>query len=360
MKSIIATLLFLAPCLSWAQGTFDFKTKEIDLKDVEAVETPTTVTYKFKNSGSQPIVINRVSPATTLLQASWEREPVAPGKVGDITVTFQSTKLPADFNYTITVFSNATQTREQLKLRGRVVDNPKHPDLLYKVNVDSLKFRTNSISLNEIHPGEVKRDTLYFYNGRQREVTVGIRYTPAHISAIVTPQTLKPGEKGMIALAFDAARKKDYGYMYDNVILSLDNDNSYRNRLSVTARITEDFSKLTPEELANAPVATFEKASIDFGEVEQGAKANCDFPLQNTGKSDLIVRKTKASCGCTAVTMGETVLKPGQTTTIRATFDSTGKNGRQYKSVTVITNDPKQPETVLTLSGNVAAKKISE
>ena len=79
--------------------------------------------------------------------------------------------------------------------------------------------------------------------------------------------------------------------------------------------------------------------------------------MKNNGKSDLIIRKTKASCGCTAVTMGETILSPGQSTTIRATFDSTGKSGRQYKSITVITNDPQHPETLLTITGNIANKK---
>ena len=71
------------------------------------------------------------------------------------------------------------------------------------------------------------------------------------------------------------------------------------------------------------------------------------------GKSILFIRKTKASCGCTAVTLGQKEIQPGQSTTIRATFDSTGKSGRQYKSITVITNDPSQPENTLTISGNV-------
>ncbi len=40
-------------------------------------------------------------------------------------------------------------------------------------------------------------------------------------------------------------------------------------------------------------------------------------------KSDLIIRKTKPGCGCTAITLGESTIAPGMSTTIRATFDST-------------------------------------
>ena len=357
MKLIVGILLLFSPFLSQAQGVFDFKTKEIELKNLKADETPTTVTFGFKNTGKQPIIISRVAPVTTLVKATWNEQPVAPGKTGTIKVSFPTTQISTNFNYTVTVYSNASPAREQLRIRGNIVDNPKHPDLLYKLSMDSLKFKSNNLSLREVHFGEIKKDTVYFFNSRQKEVSVSIRYKPSYITAVVEPQIVKPGKKGMIIVSLDADKRNDYGYVYDNVILSIDNDNSYKNRLSISAHITEDFSKLTEEELANAPVAVFEKNTIEFGEIKPGEKANCDFVMKNNGKSDLIIRKTKASCGCTAVTMGETILGPGQSTTIRATFDSTGKSGRQYKSITVITNDPQHPETLLTISGNITNKK---
>jgi hypothetical protein len=152
-------------------------------------------------------------------------------------------------------------------------------------------------------------------------------------------------------VSFDAKAKNDYGYTYDNIILNINQSNSFNNRISVSAHIKEDFSAVKAS--GNAPVASFETKSIDFGNLQIGKKADCDFVLKNTGKSNLIVRKTKASCGCTAVTLGETTIAPGASTTIRASFDSSGKSGRQQKSITVITNDPANPETHLTIMGSV-------
>lgn len=119
------------------------------------------------------------------------------------------------------------------------------------------------------------------------------------------------------------------------------------------AELREDFSQLSEQELANAPVATFDKKECNFGEIKPNSKTHCDFLLTNTGKRPLFIRKTKTTCGCTAVTLGKQEVPAGQSTTLRITFDSEGKFGRQHKTITVITNDPKNPETTLTINGSI-------
>jgi hypothetical protein len=79
--------------------------------------------------------------------------------------------------------------------------------------------------------------------------------------------------------------------------LSVNGSKEYSNRLSVTAELSEDFSKLSPKDKANAPIAQFDKKECNFGEIKQGEKTSCDFTLTNAGKSILFIRKTKASCG---------------------------------------------------------------
>ena len=123
--------------------------------------------------------------------------------------------------------------------------------------------------------------------------------------------------------------------------------------LTVTATITEDFSGLTADEKANAPQAYFEAKTYNFGSLEQGKKIEHNFTLKNTGKSNLIIRRIWATCGCTAVTPKKTVIKPGSDTQIKAVFNSTGRKGNQKKMITVITNDPVNPKILLWLEGIV-------
>jgi hypothetical protein len=50
------------------------------------------------------------------------------------------------------------------------------------------------------------------------------------------------------------------------------------------------------------------------------------------------------------------VIKPGKTTTIKTSFNSSGKPGKQNKTVTVITNDPDNANVTLRISGDVIKK----
>ena len=78
-----------------------------------------------------------------------------------------------------------------------------------------------------------------------------------------------------------------------------------------------------------------------------------EYKFTNKGKSNLLIRKVTASCGCTAVMASEQVIAPGKTGVIKASFDSTGKTGKQNKTVTVITNDPVSSKVMLWVRGEV-------
>lgn len=312
-----------------------------------------TVVYTAQNTGTQPVIITRVTPMTSLLKADWPKSPLLPGKSCDIKITFIPMQLLENFNMRILVYSNVNPARKELILTGNLVDNPSKPELLYKYNMNGLKFKNNNINFKKVYTWQVATDTLEYYNTLKDAVSLGVIYKSNHLQATFEPAQVAPGKKGKIIVTFDAPKANDYGYVYESLILSVNGSKEYSNRLSVTAELSEDFSKLSPKDKANAPIAQFDKKECNFGEIKQGEKTSCDFTLTNAGKSILFIRKTKASCGCTAVTLGQKEIQPGQSTTIRATFDSTGKSGRQYKSITVITNDPSQPENTLTISGNV-------
>jgi hypothetical protein len=87
--------------------------------------------------------------------------------------------------------------------------------------------------------------------------------------------------------------------------------------------------------------------------IKAGEKVEYDFRLTNTGKKPLIIRKIKPSCGCTAAAPSKSELKSGESTTIHVTFDSTGRSGKDSKSITVITNDPRQPTINLVIHGEI-------
>ena len=113
------------------------------------------------------------------------------------------------------------------------------------------------------------------------------------------------------------------------------------------------FSHLSPTELANAPKIVFSQTEYDFGTIKQGDKVTYEYKFKNEGKSDLIIRKVKATCGCTVPNPEKMVIKPGEESFIKATFNSAGKKGHQSKPITITTNDPANSSTVVKIVGNI-------
>ena len=86
------------------------------------------------------------------------------------------------------------------------------------------------------------------------------------------------------------------------------------------------------------PAIEFKETTHNFGDVIQGEKVSYAFKFTNTGKSDLVIAKVSASCGCTATDYPKNAIKPGEGGAISVTFDSENRLGFQNKSVNVMAN----------------------
>jgi hypothetical protein len=67
--------------------------------------TPVTVKFTFKNTGKTPLLISNVQASCGCTTPDYTKEPIAPGKKGSITATYNAAAV-GQFNKTITVTSN--------------------------------------------------------------------------------------------------------------------------------------------------------------------------------------------------------------------------------------------------------------
>lgn len=91
------------------------------------------------------------------------------------------------------------------------------------------------------------------------------------------------------------------------------------------------------------PAITFDKVEHDFGKVIQGEIVSYSFKFKNTGGSDLVIANISTSCGCTASSYPKEPVKPGAEEKIEVSFNSSGRQGFQNKTLTVAANT--QPST---------------
>ena len=100
------------------------------------------------------------------------------------------------------------------------------------------------------------------------------------------------------------------------------------------------------------PIIEFSNLEHDFGKVIQGEVVTFAFKFKNTGKSDLVIANISAACGCTASEYPKTPVKPGEEEIIEVSFNSSGKQGFQNKSLTLAANT--QPSnTILIIKAQV-------
>lgn len=100
---------------------------------------------------------------------------------------------------------------------------------------------------------------------------------------------------------------------------------------------------------------SFDKSEYDFGTVNEGDIVETTFKLTNSGKTDLVITDAKVTCGCTVPVWPKKPIKPGQTEDVKVKFNTNGKQNRQQKNITLITNTATGRE-ILTLKGMVTPK----
>lgn len=79
-----------------------------------------THTFKVSNQGDMPLVITRVIASCGCTTPEWTKEPIAPGKDGEVKITFDPKGRPGPFAKTISVYSNGKTGSFVLTIRGEV------------------------------------------------------------------------------------------------------------------------------------------------------------------------------------------------------------------------------------------------
>lgn len=110
------------------------------------------------------------------------------------------------------------------------------------------------------------------------------------------------------------------------------NDKIMRKLASILAFFMVTFTMNAQEKQetqvdSNAPVITFESEVIDYGTIDQGSNGERVFKFTNTGKSPLVISNIKSTCGCTVPKAPKDPIMPGESGTIKVTYDTKRLNG---------------------------------
>ncbi len=314
-----------------------------------------TFDFIVTNTGTEPLVIQNVVASCGCTTPEWTKQPIPAGAKGKVTAIYDPKNRPGQFNKTLSVYTNTTPAVAVLVIKGEVVPHEKTVEELFTFAVGGVRFESNHLAFTNVKKTEKKMRVMQLINTSAEPVKVEFDAVPAHLTLKSNPETLKPGQKGMIEGTYDATKNAGWGNVSDMVKIKLNGVIQENLYYYVSANLVEDFSSLSGKELEDAPVFKVEATTVDLGKIKGSTQNEVEFKFKNEGKNDLLIRFIRSTCGCTAVQQGNqnVGIKKGESSSIKAVFNSGSYSGKVTKAIYVYTNDPKNSEVVLMLTADV-------
>lgn len=356
-KAIFCLMAAVLVTTSFAQDVIEFEKSLHDFGMVKEENGAISYSFTFINAGKDPLTITGVNASCGCTTPAWTQEQVQPGDSGFITAQYNPLNRPGHFKKSLKVNYAVGGKNEQsvLYIEGNVKPKPKTIEDELPTQIGDLRLKYKSLNMGKITTEKPVIQTFDVYNESDSvwDWQPELSKLPPHISVAYEPAYLKPHEAGQIIVTYDPNKSGELGFRTDNIRLFTTETNEPEKELFVIATVEEYFPPMTAEELEKAPRLSFNKSTHDFGNVNGGSTVTTTFSLTNNGQEDLIIRQVKANCGCTVPKVKKEKIAPGKTVELEVSFDSSGRRGRQYKTVTVFSNDPIAPTQTLSLKADV-------
>ena len=366
MKNVLLLFSFLMVGFSTsaqvAETKMELSATEHDFGTFKEEAGRQSFDFIVTNVGTNPLVIQNVVASCGCTTPDWTRQPIAVGGKGKVTAMYDPKDRPGVFNKTLSVYTNAKPEVVVLVIKGEVTPREKTIEELFTFQVGAVRFESNHLAFTNVKKTEKKIRVMQLINTSAAPVKVEFDALPPHLTLVSNPETLKPGEKGIVEGTFDATKNPGWGNVSDMVKVKLDGVAQENVYYYVSANLVEDFSSLTAEEMEKAPVFKVASTTVELGKIKGATQNEVEFKFTNEGKSDLIIRHIRSTCGCTAVQQGNAGIgiKPGESSSIKAVFNSGSYNGKVTKAIYVYTNDPKNSEVVLMLNADVEQPPVTK
>lgn len=357
MKSLFSALLaLLVTSQMFAQENLDFENPDFDFGTIEEEGGYVDHQFNFVNRGLEPITIVAVKASCGCTTPDWSKEPVAPGESGFIMARYNPRNRPGAFRKSLKVTTSIPTVKKTLYIKGTVNPRPRTIADDLPTKMDGIRVQYRSFNFGKVKNHEPIRKSFDVYN--DSEATIAFLedqlVAPEFIEVSYEPVDLEPRTKGKIWVTYNPAQVKELGFNSSKIMIyTSEEEGQNLKQFNVMSTVEEFFPPMTDEELAKAPRLTFDKTVHNFGKLQKDSAAETEFMLTNNGNMPLNIRLAKSNCGCTLVDLEKEDIKPGESVKMKVKFDSKGRRGRQYKTVTVFSNDPTAPTQVLSLRAEV-------
>ncbi len=307
--------------------------------------------FYLVNEGTEPMAILSARANCGCTKPEYSTDPVAPGDTAVIRVGYDPEGRPGKFSKQIKVDCGTTPLRSTLTIRGTVIgaSNTLRTRFPVSVGESGVKLRSTNIPYGKVYNGETSGQYIEGYNATADSIHPYVTGNPKYLNVMIQPATVGPGEQFIISTVLHAPRS-EWGTLTDEFIFHPDTDSPDSRPIQTVAIISEDFSRLTAAQLAEAPVIDVEPVAIDLERISKTDKPlKRTFTIANRGKSPLVIRRISCADPAVSVKAKDMKIKPGKSTKAEVVVTPAliEKPELLNARINIIANDPEHPSTMV-------------
>ncbi|MFT4736911.1 MAG: hypothetical protein ACI8QD_000772 [Cyclobacteriaceae bacterium] len=348
LSSILSLQLLCQAPVSFEETLHDFGA-------LEEAQGSATYTFIFTNTSSDPVTITNVKASCGCTTPNWTRTAVASGGTGEIQAKYSTINRPGSFHKSLKInWSNGAQSA--LYIKGSVNPKPRTPIEDFPVEKGSFRAKKAVFNFGNMSTEKSIKKSFALYNDSDDTVyfVPEKHIMPDFITFIIGSDTVLPKSKVRVSFEVDPTKRDKLGFNALNLVLATTDELMPVKSYPFYVTMEEYFAPLTEQEAIQAPRLTVDDSTVDFGSMSGNTIAEKIITISNTGNSTLNIRQIDSNCDCVTFLSSSADIKSGKSSEVKVSFDASNRKGRQYKMISLFSNDPLRPTQTISIKANVA------
>ena len=332
-----------------------WKVNRIDLGTLLEEQGKQSVAFEFTVSQGSSFFIQEVAPDCGCTTVAFSKDTLQVGQSGKIQVDFDPSSAAGFFSKLVVVRGGQGQVQDSLYIEGISLPYPANLDRNYPVKLGFLGLRMKTVNMGEAFDNEPKVKYLEFFNNATAPLLKKNfnSKSPSYIQLEQVQELVRPKERGLLKISYQASLRPDLGAVSDKVTFSWSQDPAAALELEVLADLFDFFAPISKDQLEEVPQLFMEQKIVDLGKISANALVRKSVTLTNLGKKDLEIRKVQGNCACLTLELSKNSLSPGEKVNLNFIFDPTGRKGIDQRNIYLFTNDPVNPVQLLVVKSRV-------
>lgn len=346
-RGLLFFLFLLTPLSLTAQESPEIQVEEQSFNFGLIPEEKGSVghSFKFRNSGTAPLVITRVTADCGCTTPAWPEEAIAPGEKAEIRVLFDPIGRAGAFVKRIRVFSNAPSSPLELSISGTVTTLGGAMPHAYALAIGPLQVSNARLLFPISMPEDEGVVRLVVNNTDESDLQVAVVSLPSFVSLDDRAFRLQAREPRELNLSLAVPRNMPPGMKDEPLVLEVISSETGIKAVDsvlVSLPLVDNFPALTAAQTGVMELSTY----LDMGQLD-GETTKVAIDIRNVGAGPLRLHSVTTRNPALTAVADRTEIKPGGSTLLRIAVDSQVMKAEGWQSIaadiSIICNDPQAP-----------------